>query len=231
MKIAVLTLTRDRLDYTKHCFAKLEEFAGCEYDHYVLDQGSTDGTAEWLFDEWLRGDGLRFAERRFENIGIPRGMNFLLGEVKKHEGRFQLYDVIVKFDNDCELTQPNTLRDVCKLALEGGALLSPRILGLNNPPPVTRELRIGDEIIQDIHQIGGIFLAAPAWVYDEFRYSENAPVWGGDDVEICHWFRKQGGTCGYVKRLEAWHYEGTSGQHERYPSYFARTLAEGKPTL
>jgi hypothetical protein len=110
-------------------------------------------------------------------------------------------------------------------------LLSPRILGLNNPPPVTRELRIGNETILDIPQIGGIFLAAPAWVYDEFSYSEDVPPWGVDDVEICAWFRRQGGTCGYVKRLEAWHYEGTSGQHQKYPDYFARTLAEGKPCL
>ena len=226
MRVAVLTLTRDRLDYTQHCFVKLEELAGCEYDHYVLDQASTDGTQDWLFKEWLPGPGLRYAECRTENVGIPRGMNALLQKVNE-----QHYDVIVKLDNDCELTQENTLRDVCKLALEGGALLSPRILGLNNPPQAIRELRIGNERILDIPQIGGIFLAAPAWVYDEFRYSENVPVWGGDDVEICRWFRQQGGTCGYVKRLEAWHYEGTSGQHERYPDYFARTLAEGKPCL
>jgi GT2 family glycosyltransferase len=223
MKVAVLSLTRDRLDYTKHGFAKLEEFAGCEYDHYVLDQGSTDGTVEWLFEEWLPGPGLRYVDRQFENLGISRGMNALLEKVSERD-----YDVIVKFDNDCELTQENTLRDVARLALEGGCLLSPRILGLNDPPPVTRELRIGDEAILDIPQIGGIFLAAPAWVYDEFRYSENNPQWGGDDVEICAWFRRQGGTCGYVKRLEAWHYEGTRNQWERYPEYFERKFAEMK---
>jgi GT2 family glycosyltransferase len=231
MRVAVLTLTRDRLDYSRHCFAKLEEFAGCSYDHYVLDQGSTDGTAEWIWDEWLMAPdlvtpNLRYVDRQFGNLGIARGMNALLEKVNE-----RVYDVIVKFDNDCEITQPNTLRDVARLALEGGALLSPRILGLNNPPQATRELRIGNETILDIPQIGGIFLAAPAWVYDEFSYSEDIPTWGGDDVEICAWFRQQGGTCGYVKRLEAWHYEGTSGQHARYPDYFARTLSEGKPCL
>jgi GT2 family glycosyltransferase len=46
MNVAVLTLTRDRLPYTQHCFATLKENAGCDYDHIVLDQGSTDGTAE-----------------------------------------------------------------------------------------------------------------------------------------------------------------------------------------
>ena len=83
----------------------------------------------------------------------------------------------------------------------------------------------------DIPQIGGIFLAAPASVYLEYRYPEAGPVWGMDDAHICHWFRQQGGRCGYVKRLSANHYETTSGQHARYPEYFARTLAEGKPSL
>ncbi|HET6638590.1 MAG TPA: glycosyltransferase [Gemmatimonadota bacterium] len=219
MRVAVLSLTRDRLEYTQHTFAKLREFAGCEFDHYVLDQGSTDGTREWLEDEYepvvLLAKGT--------NVGISPGMNELLRYAVDLPDPF---DVIVKFDNDCELTQPNTLRDVARLALEGGCLLSPRILGLQNPPQPTRELQINGEVILDVPQIGGIFLAAPAWVYDEFRYSESNPTYGGDDVEICAWFRSHGGTCGYVKRLEAWHYETTDGQRERFPDYFDRKLAE-----
>ena len=74
-------------------------------------------------------------------------------------------------------------------------------------------------------------MAVPGWVYDEFRYSEMNPPWGMDDVEICRWFRQQGGRCGYVNRLEAWHYTTTAGQHEKYPDYFLRTLLEGKPSL
>jgi len=215
MNIAVLTLTRDRLGYTQHCFAKLREFAGCDYDHYVLDQGSTDGTREWLEDE--HEPAVLVAKET--NVGISTGMNELLRYVVDLPDP---YDVIVKLDNDCELTQPNTLRDVAQLALDGGCILSPRILGLNNPPAITGELRIGEETILDVPQIGGIFMAVPAWVYDEFRYS----MWGHDDVELCAWFRQHGGTCGYVKRLEAWHYETTDGQNERYPDYLARKVEE-----
>jgi GT2 family glycosyltransferase len=223
MRVAVLSLARDRLQYTQHCFERLHELAGCEYDHYVLDQGSSDGTSEWLF-EWARQirPRQRFLRMMDENIGISRGMNKLLDWVTRTEK----YDVIVKVDNDCELTQPGTLHDVAQLALTGGCLLSPRILGLKQPPAATRELRIGEEAILDIPQIGGIFLAAPAWVYDEFRYSDANPLWGGDDVEICAWFRQQGGTCGYVKRLEAWHYETTAGQEAALPDYFTRKRAE-----
>lgn len=223
MKVAVLTLTRDRLEYTKHCFARLYEFAGCEFDHYVLDQGSVDGTWQWLMN-------CRFAFAHLsllrENIGISRGVNQLLDRTARKG-----YDVIVKFDNDCELTQPDTLRDVAALTLEGNAILSPLIRGLNRPPASVGEFVIGQRPIMDIPQIGGIFLAAPAAMYEEYRYPDDGPIWGMDDAHVCRWFRLKGGRCGYVMGLEANHYETTSGQHLRYPQYFERTLAEGKPSL
>lgn len=228
MSIAVISLTRDRLEYTQHCFDKLREFAGCEFDHYVWDNGSQDGTFEWLEQEFddCQIDGLYGGG---ENVGISRAMNAMLDMLKVMAPRD--YDVIVKFDNDCELTEPDTLRRVAELTVAGNAFLSPRILGLNNPPASTGTFYIDDEPIWDIPQIGGIFLAAPASVYEEYRYPEDGPTWGMDDAHICHWFRGRGGRCGYVEALTANHYEGTSGQWERYPEYFQRTLAEGKPSL
>jgi len=218
LAIAVLTLTRDRIDYTKHCFDKLHEFAGCNFDHYVLDNGSTDGTEDWLADEY-DPSLLCIAGK---NLGINAGLNLLIAEVNEQDD----YDVIVKFDNDCELTQPNTLRDICSLAVEGGCILSPRILGLRQPPKPFRELHVSGEIIQDVPQIGGIFMAVPAWNYTDFgfRYDENKMIY--DDVDLCAEWRRRGGTCGYVKRFEAWHYETTDGQHERYPDYFTRKYEE-----
>lgn len=214
MKVAVLTLTRDRLDYTKRCFGLLHKHAGCRFDHFVLDQGSHDGTPEWLAT--YEPTKLILSP---ENVGISRGMNLLLDAARPIN-----YDCIVKFDNDCELTQPDTLRDIATLANIGTTptLLSPRILGLKNPPGPSGLFYVGDERVQDIPQIGGIFLAAPAYVYDDFRYSESNPLWGMDDVEICRWVRGRGGRCGYVERLEAWHHETTDGQRERFPDYFVR---------
>jgi len=220
LKIAVLTLCRDRLEYTQHCFAALRQYAGCEYDHFVYDNASTDGTQRWLANG--KYEGLILGR---QNIGISRAMNELLDLVGGG------YDVIVKFDNDCELLMDNTLRDVCDLVIAGSAILSPRILGLNNPPASTDMFTIADETILDIPQIGGIFLAAPASVYEEYRYPDAGPVWGMDDAHICSWWRGRGGRCGYVARLEANHFETTNGQHLRYPAYFERTLAEGKPSL
>jgi GT2 family glycosyltransferase len=214
VRVAVLSLTRDRLAYTKHCFDSLAKHAGCDYDHFILDQGSQDGTRKAL-------EAFPNVVLLKHNIGISRGMNVLL-EIVDGEG----YDVVVKFDNDCELLTPNTLLAVSRLALEGNSLMSPRILGLQNPPPVNGSFEFMGNTILDINQIGGIFLAAPAHVYETFRYDPDNPMFGGDDVQICRWWRKSGGKCGYVAEYEANHYETTEGQQERYPDYFDRKFAE-----
>jgi len=215
VRIAVLTLTRDRLGYSRHCFERLRELSGASYDHYVLDQGSKDGTIDWLM-----GQSFRQVCLLNQNRGITAGLNHLLTHVPADQ-----YDVIVKFDNDCELIQENTLRDVCDLVVAGNTILSPRILGLRNAPASTGEFAIGGEQILDIPQIGGIFLAAPASIYAQgFRYDESNIE---DDVQLCWWWRGQGERCGYVKRLEAWHYETTDGQWQRFPEYFKRRVLEG----
>ena len=214
LRIAVLSLLRDRLTYTRHCFARLRWNAGCPYDHYVLDQGSKDGTVDWLARQ------TRFKRRVLlpSNVGISAGINRLLDTL---EGE---YDVVVKFDNDCALTQPDTLRDIAQLVMESGVLLSPRILGLRRPPAAQGEFFIGEERILDVPQIGGIFLAAPGPVYQTFRNDETND---DDDVQLCWAYRGQGGRCRYVARLEAWHHETTDGQWTRYPDYFERRVKEG----
>ena len=104
------------------------------------------------------------------------------------------YDVVVKIDNDCELTQALTLRSVCELALAGDVLLSPRILGLRRPPAAQGEFVIAGETILDIPQIGGIFLAAPGRIFKTFRYDVNNP--SEDDVQLCWWWRGRAGDVG-----------------------------------
>lgn len=222
MKIAVLSLTRDRLDYTKHCFGRLRELAGCEYDHYVVDNGSTDDTAEWLVRQDVELVALS------ENIGVNRALNLLLDEALNPAD----YDVIVKFDNDCELVTPNTLRDVCSVvAPREQVILSPRIHGLRNPPSSWATMTTDDGHVFDATAvIGGIFSAVPAWVFaDGYRHNEEAPPWGDEDARLCRWFREQGGFVGYLHGYNANHYRTTDGQHDDFPDYFARRVDEGGP--
>ncbi len=223
MRIAVLSLTRDRLDYTKHCFASLRENAGCDYAHYVLDQGSQDGTAEWLVSS-----GLHYKHRR-RNSGIPFGFNRLLDRAVSEDD----YDVICTVDNDCEFTMPDTLRILCETSLEGNAILSPRIHGLRNPPGVGEAWKIGEQVIDESQALGNICRAAPATVYTDYgwRLVEDRPVWSGDEADIVRFWNAKGNKCGYMRGLLVNHYKTTLGQVAENEAYFRRREREGGPFL
>lgn len=221
MNAAVITLTRDRLDYTMTCFQTLEQHAGIEYDHYVLDNASTDGTINWL-SEWTRsgkGQHIIFSK---ENLGICVGANRLLELLDPSR-----YDVIVRFDNDCEVTQPDTLKVCAELSAKHGAIVSPRVNGLNNPPPTIRTVSLSGHPLDETAILGGIFMVIPAFLFDElgYRFNERAPLATGDE-EIVPWWRMHGGVCGYLQEFSVNHYETTEGQKARYPEYEQRKVAE-----
>lgn len=222
VNVAVLTCTWDRLDYTRHCFARLRDLAGCEFDHYILDQGSNDGTAGWLQSEYPAA-GVWLSD---VNVGIWAGFNRLAGLAGGG------YDVYVTFDNDCELATAGALRGVCEAALDHDMALSPRILGLRNPPPPVRVF----DGIEETAAIGNIFMALPAWAVAERRFpdgtgpfDESKPPWGGDEGPLAAWMRGRGSGVGYVTGYEAWHYRTTDGQHVDHPGYFARKRGDGCP--
>lgn len=220
MKIAVLTLCRDRLPYTQACFAALQANAGIPFDHLVLDNGSQDGTWEWLETEYKPLFTVRFEE----NIGIHAGMNHLLNVVRDD------YDLLVKVDNDCELLTPGTLRAVAEHVLEKPEqprIVSPLILGLRNRPGIyATKGRLGLT-----RAIGGIVMPLPPlFVKEGYRYDENAPVWGGDDEALSALAHERGGYTGYLLEYEANHYLSTEGQAADDPAYFARRVTEGGPS-
>ncbi len=225
-RVAVLTFTRDRLAYTAHCFDTLERNAGWAYDHFVLDQASTDKTWGWL-QNWSKQDaaGERVIYRGQENVGICAGANMLLDQLDPAR-----YDVIVRYDNDCEVTQPDTLKTCAELADRFGVICAPHVLGLNNPPPTLSTVRTGDHLIDSTAILGGIFMTIPSFLFweHEFRYDETHQKWAGDEA-IVPWWRARGGICGYVHGLTVNHYQTTNGQHARYPDYFRRRALEGAP--
>ncbi len=213
MNIAVMSVTRDRLDYTKHCFATLHENAGCDFDWWITDNGSTDGTVDWLL---ANTDATVTAYD--DNAGISPALNAMLDDIVNAAD----YDVIVKIDNDCELLTPNTLRDVCAAALEYQAIVSPWIRGLRQPPASIGNF--GPISLTPV--VGGIFSAVPAWVFKNGYRHPIIPTLDGEDAILCQWFVRQDGDVGYLDGYEANHYETTDGQHARYPEYFARREAE-----
>jgi glycosyltransferase involved in cell wall biosynthesis len=217
MNVAVLTMTRDRIDYTKHCYQTLATNAGCDFDWYVVDQASDDGTQEWL----SHTDATVI--EMFENIGICPALNMLLDRALEPAD----YDVIVRWDNDCELLTQNTLRDVAEAADATGWILAPHVRGLLNPPPTLPSASLDRWWVSETTILGGIFMAIPSDLFTDFgyRYVETNPPWSGDEA-ITGWWRAHGGHCGYLDGYDVNHYLTTAGQNDDLPGYHERKLAE-----
>jgi len=90
VKIPLLYTTFNRLEYTKRTLPRLIESTP-EADIYVWDNGSTDGTQDYL-------KGFEVSDRfhidfNDRNIGIANAMNWFFNQTKEHE-------YVAKVDND-----------------------------------------------------------------------------------------------------------------------------------
>jgi GT2 family glycosyltransferase len=233
--VAIYSLTRDRLEYTKACFASLQEKAGLPFFHHiVVDNGSEDGTAEWLRMVYkpTNPDQIHIIPLD-RNYGISRGSNVALEAIFKAMPRV---DVICKVDNDCLVISDGVIRELARLVDPAAAagpfgerwVLSPRVEGITRQPTRARYggragYRVGFTAI-----VGGLCHVAPAELYRTYRFPETLPLAAGQDDHFCHWVKTHGGQVGYVENMIVQHYETTDGQAVRYPDYFKRKWAEEK---
>lgn len=233
MRIAVYSLTRDRLDYTKHCFTTLQRRAGIPFHHFVIDNGSQDGTVDWLTNEYAPrwGAANKYPNRvsvypMGENLGISKASNFALDEIGIDD-----YDLTCKIDNDCEVVYPTILARIARFyenipPLAGGYMVSPRVEGINKQPTRARETMIDDVRLGIVGLVGGLFHVVPTQEYWQFRYNTSLAKARGQDEQVCAWFRNRGGHIAYMEDLIVNHYETTDGQAQRYPEYFERKWKE-----
>ena len=222
MRIAVYTLTRDRLEYTMAAFASLREKAGVPFDHFVVDNGSEDGTPDWLTYNYRP----RWFKLLPENIGIGKAANLALNAMQ-----IDNYDLIIKFDNDCRVISCNVLgqltavyQEIRKLARDFA--LSPRVEGINRQPRRGRYLVCAGHSIGLTGHIGGLFLALPAKVYRLYRFPTDLPKARGYDSNLCVFAKQFGAQIGYVESLLVEHIDGTDAQARKYPAYFERKREE-----
>lgn len=215
-KVAIYTLTRDRLNYTKRTFKGLSKL-GYPFDHYILDNGSIDGTPNWLVNYKKQAKWKVHLVLKKENIGIAEGKNLLIPKLVKK------YDYILKLDNDCEIISENILKELIIVSnvLKNNAILSPKVEGLTRPVPRYAYLRIGPRTLSPVPLIGGIFCFSPRHFYNNYRSNRLFKIAKGDPEFADHVWRS-GGKVYYVEDLRVGHMETSVGQAMRYPSYFKR---------
>jgi len=226
MRVAVYSLTRDRFEYTRRCFASLQAFAGIQFAHFVVDNGSKDGTLPWLIEDYRPHAVMSYEE----NEGISRASNRALDAIFL---QMPSVDVICKVDNDCMLSMENTLGQMAEIVMAAGKfgalhVLSPRVTGIVNQPTRGQYTQLAGRRVGLTAIVGGLFHCVPAAIYREYRYPLDLPLAARQDDHFCNWVKQHGGQVGYVEGLEVEHYEGTDAQAKRYPEYFERKFKEEK---
>lgn len=226
-RVAIFSITYNRLEYTKKCFESMHETAGYEFDHYVVDNGSTDGTQEWLIPslenkDW--GFDCKHARNYKDNKGISIASNQALDDIGKD------YDIIMKVDNDCLFLTEGWLKKMVEIWETNHMLaLSCYVQGLVDNPGGAPRLGYGtikDELLGMTRHIGGICHFVSAKAYKDFRWDEDSPLHGVQDLELSHYLLNNGYQMGYLENYFCEHIDGTEGQHKRYPDYFERRKDE-----
>lgn len=248
LKIAVYTLTMDRLEYTKRMYAALDKTAGYPFDWYVIDQGSKDGTQDWLkgltrdqhtlstFKQGATHSHIAQAREKLcyrlyeQNMGLAKGWNNALQWIKEEGG----YDIVVKVDNDAEMMTEGWLAAMVDLFERNRTMvLSPYVEGLDGSPGGTLRQRatgdspylmINDRVLGIVPHLGGIVYAHPIELVRDWKFDEIAA--GNKDAMLSQYARQQGYSLFYMEEFRVWHIDGTRGQHAKYPGYF-----KGRPDV
>ena len=235
LRVAIFTLTMDRLEYTKRMYSSMREKAGYVFDWYVVDNGSKDGTVEWLkksnpiSTESIEGQDREMTFDPFylknyklnkKNQGISKASNQALDMIS--EG----YDIIIKVDNDCEFMTDNWLKDIVDLyERQRQIVVSPRVEGLRDNPggvPRTNYFYIGKHFLGNAPHLGGLCIAALAELYKNFRWEDDDFLHGDQDYIFSQFAVSSRCILSYLENIIVEHMDTTSGQEEKFPEYLKK---------
>jgi glycosyltransferase involved in cell wall biosynthesis len=101
--VPVLMVTYNRMEYSKRCLESIIGNPGMPVQVMIYDNGSTDGTAEWLDTMSLYGD-IRQILTPGKNRGLAHAMNQFFRQYSE-------YPFVAKIDNDTVMPD-NWLRDL-----------------------------------------------------------------------------------------------------------------------
>ena len=223
-KVAIYTITRNRLDYTKKAFDSLKKKAGFPYRHYVWDNESTDGTIEWLKDQ---DDLIVFTSK--VNVGQHLAANNMLLQMRWSGAKYveggnpDDYDYIVRFDNDCFVKSVRILSRMIEASelMKDTAILSPRVDGLNNKVERFATKSFGKYNMGFVEILGGIFRLHPAPLFNSFLFDTRHPMGIGDAAQVSKWAMTNKIPQAYVENLSVSHGISTNEQYRQIPDYFS----------
>lgn len=220
-RVAMFTLTYDRLELTKKSFESLYKTAGYKFDHFVIDNGSSDGTITWLKSEWQDKPN-KEVKLNDSNMGISKGSNQALELIGND------YDIIVKVDNDAEFISEGWLKKMVDIwKTNHQIIMSCYVEGLkDNPGGAPRYHRgtIKGEPIGMTNHLGGVCVFADARAYKNFRWDEDDYLHSAQDLAFSQYVTTHGFAMAYLENYSLRH--ATAEMEAQYPEYYERRKTE-----
>ena len=96
-RVRVAILTHNALEFSELCLGSLAAHTSVDHEISILDNGSEDGTREWLSARSMPNLKVMLSPA---NLGVPKGRNLLLAMILRDT---QPEDLIVFLDNDVEV--------------------------------------------------------------------------------------------------------------------------------
>jgi len=191
MTVAAVTITYNRLALTKQTVESFNSKTKVDF-HLFIDNGSTDGTVEYLQDK----DRILLDK----NYGIAYAFREAVLQLKE-------YDFILKLDNDIETVTDDIIRRMLQFYEANGNyyICSPVDLNLDEAfrPISLGKMKKGDYDILLTTHTGGAFQMIPYQICErmvrEYRHLK------AGDYMIGKYFRRQGYRPAYLLNLEMKH--------------------------
>lgn len=224
-RVAIFTITYDRLEYTKRMLKSMRGSTKYHFDWFVFDNGSKDGTQNFITKE------TPFSAGSVSNKGITYASNYLIDKIMELDGKMSAdgFQMIIKVDNDCEFMTQGWLESIIDIWKRNHLVyISPYVEGLVDNPGGAQRIGhsfINPYFIEVTQHIGGLFAAIDKHAYKKFRWSDKF-LHGNQDREASEAFRKQRYMPCYLPLHRVSHMDTTEGQHQKFPEYFDRRKKE-----
>jgi GT2 family glycosyltransferase len=215
-KVAIITRCYNRLEYTVMCVRSINQKSGFDdYEHIIIDQGSTDGTREWLKSlekENFYKIKVKYNEKNSGDAGgMLDGFRMISDDCK----------YILQFDNDCEVITDNFLSRLVRVMDDDekiGITMMKR-KGVGTPIGITKKIVINGENYGFINKSTCCMIIRRDVLEKINTWITGEKIgWG---FSISSKIKRQGYKI--LKSLDnkVYHIDTTKGQAEKYPKYFS----------
>ena len=199
-KTAAITITYNRLAATKKTVKSFYAKTSVDF-HLFIDNGSTDGTQEWLLES---GYQCRFFP---ENVGITKALKRGLAELGD-------YDFILKLDNDIKVLTPDIINYMLSFYEKAGkkyvtAPIDTKLDPNYHPNIIWQGKLLGYDVMKTSH-VGGAFMLMPNQAAMTFLKSDAV-----GDLNRGYFFQKIGFEPTYLKDIFIEHF-GITNQTKDY---------------